>query len=213
MRLSSSRRHAKSRASWLRLIFLHPNRPRRNLYHRGHSGTKGNTTLSLLPVPSVVQALSLRSWTRNYRHRWREMWLVRARHQRQWGGKQRLLQRIGRRLRLRRPDSLGLDDRPSPIFIGTGGDPDIFVKCGGAEGLGVGLEVIEQRHVGTPLDGDGRDAFGGGNHTRTRGHFGVFSGLAFERQADGDFAKVPVSSIEYVQLQGLILNGTGAVEL
>ena len=114
-------------------------------------------------MPAVVEAvLVLRSWA----------WIS---------------QRIGRRRRLRRPDSLGFYDRPSPIFIGAGGDSNIFVKRGCAEGLGRGLEVIEKGYVGTPLNGDGRVVLGGGNHARTRAHFGVLSRLAFERQADGDF--------------------------
>src|SRR5208282_1569844 len=111
-----------------------------------------------------------------------------------------------------RPDSLGFYDRPSPVFVGPGSDPDIFVKRGGAEGLGLGLEVIEQGYVRTPLHGNGRKPFGGGNYTRTRGQFGVLSRLAFERQANGDFADIPVRSIEYFQLQAFILNGTGAVD-
>jgi hypothetical protein len=106
-----------------------------------------------------------------------------------------------------RPDSLGFHDRPSPIFIGAGSDPDIFVKRGGAEGLGLGFEVIEKGYVGTPLDATG--AFWAAGITGSRGHFGVLSGLAFERQADGDFAKIPVGSVEYFELQIFILNRTG----
>src|SRR3981189_1560155 len=87
------------------------------------------------------------------------------------------------------------------------------MERGGAEGLGLGLEMIEECYVGTPLDGNWSKALGGGNHTGTRCHFGVLSRLAFERQADGDFADVPVRSVENFQLQTFILNGTGTVEL
>src|SRR5260370_8016075 len=101
---------------------------------------------------------------------------------------------MGRWLGLGGPDSFRFHDRPSPIFVGAGSDSDVFVERGGAEGLGRGLEVIEERNVGTPLDSEWRDALSGGNHTRPRGGFGVFSRLSFERQADGDFANVPVGS-------------------
>ena len=87
------------------------------------------------------------------------------------------------------------------------------MERGRAEGLGLGLEMVEERYVGTPLDGHWCKALGGRNHARSRGHFGILPRLAFERQSDGDFADVPVGSVEYFQLQAFVLNGTGAVEL
>ncbi len=71
---------------------------------------------------------------------------------------------------------------------------------------GCGLEMIEKRYVGTPLDGDRRKAFGCRNHTGARGHFGILPGLTFERQADGDLANVPIRSVEHFHLQTFILN-------
>src|ERR1035438_4000031 len=72
--------------------------------------------------------------------------------------------------------------------------------------------MIKEGHVGTPLDSGWRQALGGGNHTRSRGHFGIFSGLAFQRQANRDFANVPLRSVEKSQLQILIPNRARSVK-
>src|ERR1700694_3739237 len=63
------------------------------------------------------------------------------------------------------------------------------------------------------LNVTGRKPPRGGNYARARGDFGILPRLALKRQADSDFANVPVSSVENFQLQTFILNGTGAVEL
>jgi len=96
----------------------------------------------------------------------------------------RVLQRIGSRRRRGRPDSFGFNNRPSPIFVGTGSDPDIFMKYRRAKGLGRCLQVIEQGYVRAPLNDGRRIALGGGNHASTRSHFSAQDYM--ERAAPGD---------------------------
>src|SRR5260370_10700457 len=107
---------------------------------------------------------------------------------------------MGRWLGLGGPDSFRFHDRPSPIFVGAGSDSDVFVERGGAEGLGRGLEVIEERNVGTPLDSEWRDALSGGNHTPPPRGFRVFFRLALRPQAAWDFANGPIGPGEHVAL-------------
>src|SRR5260370_41046727 len=98
---------------------------------------------------------------------------------------------MGRWLGLGGPDSFRFHDRPSPIFVGAGSDSDVFVERGGAEGLGRGLEVIEERNGGTPLDSEWRDALRGGKQPRPRGDFVGLSGDASWRAAPGELVVVP----------------------
>ena len=49
---------------------------------------------------------------------------------------------------------------------------------------------------------------------RARAAISAFcSGLAFERQANGNFTQIPVGPVEDFELQTFVLNRTGAIEL
>jgi hypothetical protein len=93
------------------------------------------------------------------------------------------------------PDSFRFYDRPSPIFVGAGSDPIFSRNATVLKGLAVRLEVIEQGYVGMPFDGVRARCLGQPeSHGRAGCRlFGVVSRLAFERQADSDFAQVPIA--------------------
>src|SRR5208282_560796 len=112
----------------------------------------------------------------------------------------------------RRPDAFRLYDRPSPVFIGTGRDPDILPKRSGAEGQSLGLQMVEQRHIGMTLDDGRSSSLGCGDCARTGGNEGVFSRSALNRQPDRDFANIPIRTVENLELKIFILNGARSIE-
>ena len=73
--------------------------------------------------------------------------------------------------------------------------------------------MVEHGHVGVLFYGGCTQPFGGRNEAGPRGHFGAPSGLAFEGETHGDFAEFPVGAIENFQLQIVVLDGRGAIEL